>query len=215
MIFNQDTLYRMTGRRYHKHIAINQDNEGKYDNIQLFLIKANDPNFLIDTIEIDTKQLVSNGYILFDLHKYRSLCGLGEINVLTKKIFKSYGIKRKQNFVRAEFSKRRDKKRLIHDITEKTDIVANPFTIMLKNNEYYIRSNIVQPSEQKINGEINLFLLEENNVNKLVGYVNIPFDDIGYNQTNKLNTDLDLENCKIMTREEHKNVTFDMILGEN
>ena len=212
--FNQDTLYKMTGRRYHKHIAINEDKDGKYDNIQLFLIKGNDPNFLISTIEIDTKKLVQNGYIVFDLHHLRAVCGLGEITVLTKKIFKTYGVKRKQNFVRAEFSRRRDKKRLIHDIVEKDLLVTNPFTISLKENDFYLHSNFVQPSEQKIYGDVSLYLIEENNVNKLLGVLNIPFEDIGYNKKSKLNTDIDLNNCKIMTREEHKNLTFDMNIGD-
>jgi len=212
--FNQDTLYKMTGRRYHKHISINEDSEGKYDNIQLFLIKGNDPNFLIGTIEIDTKKLVSDGYIVYDLHKLRSICGLGEITVLTKKIFKTYGVKRKQNFVRAEFSRRRDKRRLVHDIIEKDPLVTNPFTISIKENNFYLHSNFVQPSEQKIYGDISLYLVSENNVNSLLGILHIPFNDIGYNKKSKLNTDIDLNNCKIMTREEHKNLTFDMSMGE-
>ena len=213
--FNQDTLYRMTGKRYHKHISVNQEKEGKYDNIQLFLIKQNDPNYLIGTIEIDTKKLVSTGYILYDLHKLRPVCGLGEITVLTKKIFKTYGVKRKQNFVRAEFSKRRDKRRLIHDITEQDQKVTNTFTISIKEDKFYLRSNFVQPAEQKIYGDIFLYVLNENNVNILNGMLHIPFNDVGYNQTVLLNTDIDLTTCKIMTREEHKNITFDMNLGEN
>ena len=206
--FNQDTLYKMTGRRYHKHIAINEDSEGKYDNIQLFLIKGNDPNFLIGTIEIDTKKLVSDGYIIYDLHKLRSICGLGEITVLTKKIFKTYGVKRKQNFVRAEFGRRRDKKRLVHDIEEKNPQVINPFTIIDGEKGYsingktarifYLHSNFVQPSEQKIYGDITLYLVEKNNVNKLVDVLHISYDDIGYNKRTKLNTNVDLNDCKII-----------------
>ena len=213
--FNEDTLYRMTGRRYHKHISINEEKDGKYDNMQLFLIKQNDPNYLIGTIEIDTKKLVSSGYILYDLHKLRAVCGLGEITVLTKKIFKTYGVKRKQNFVRAEFSRKRDKRRLIHDITVQDQQVTNTFTIIIKEGKFHLRSNFVQPTDQKIYGDIFLYVLNENNVNKLNGMLHIPFKDVGYNQTVLLNTDIDLATCKIMTREEHKNITFDMNLGEN
>ena len=213
--FNQDTLFKMTGRRYHKEISINLDNDGKYDNVVLYLIKGNDPNFLIATIEVDTKELIHEGYIIYDLHKLRNICGLGEINVLTKKIFKTYGVKRKQNFVRAEFSRRRDRRRLIHDIQEHSDIVINSFTISMSEGGYYIQSNFAQPDEQKIYGDVNFYLVDKNNVNKLISCVVIPYDDVGYNKNRKIETNIAIENCKIMTKEENRNLTFDMQLQEN
>lgn len=212
--FNQDTLYKMTGRRYHKDIAINAETDGKYDNVVLFLIKKNDPNFLLDTIEIDTKELVQDGYVLYDLHDLRSTCGLGEIDVLTKKIFKSYGVKIQQNFVRAEFTRRYDKKRLIHDVTELTDLVDNSFTIYNQDNEYYIKSNFGQPRDANIYKDVTLYLLQEDNVNILLDTITIPYVEIGYKITSKLKTNVQLENCKIMTKEENRNLTFDFDLQE-
>ena len=92
--FSQETLYKMTGRRKFRDVKINPEKEGRYDKIKLFLIKENDPNFLVDTIEVDPAELIVNGYLLYDMSSLRNVCGLGELRVMTKKIFKNYGIKR-------------------------------------------------------------------------------------------------------------------------
>ena len=65
--FNPDTLYRMTGVRYFKHVSLNPEKDGRYDNIVLYLIKNNDPNYLLKTITIDPAELIEEGYIVFDI----------------------------------------------------------------------------------------------------------------------------------------------------
>lgn len=214
--FNEDTLYKMTGKRYHRNLKINSHLEGKYDNVIFYLVKQNDPNFLIHTLEIDTAHLLKHGYLVFDMHHLHTVCGLGDMSVLTKKIFKSYGVKYKNYFVRPEFTKKESKSRNFVKLTATTKTVINPFTFIRRDGQYYIRSNFDDPNEHNIYKDLTIFLVDKNNINYMKSAITIPYDEIGYNKISKLHTKVKIEDCDILCKEENRLITFDYeLVGEN
>ena len=69
--FSQDTLYQMTGKRFFRNISINPESDGQYDPITLYLTRKNDPNFLVMTMTIDPRELIDEGYLIFDMAPIR------------------------------------------------------------------------------------------------------------------------------------------------
>lgn len=208
--FNQETLYKMTGRRQYRDVSINPEANGVYDKIVLYLIKENDPNFFIDTIEVDPVQLLTEGFLMYDMSSLRNICGLGEINVLTKKIFKDYGIKRKGYFVNADFSSRHDKKRNEIRLSPKQDLVNTTFTIVKRDDSYWLRSNFSNPHESQIYTDVNLYVIDKNNPNRLIEPFTIPVNEIGYNKEFYLSTSEHLEKCSFIAKDDFKNISFDI-----
>lgn len=213
--FSQETLYKMTGRRKFRDVKINPEKEGRYDKIKLFLIKENDPNFLVDTIEVDPAELIVNGYLLYDMSSLRNVCGLGELRVMTKKIFKNYGIKRKSHFGQADFVSRLSKRRNEAVIKDQRDEITTTFTVIRKdNNQHYLKSNFENPNETKIYNDLILYLIPKNNPNQLLGHIHVPIKEIGYQKEYYLTNDYSLENCSFLCREENNNITFDYDIQE-
>ncbi len=211
--FDQDTLYKMTGKRYFKQATINPEKDGRYDNVILYLIKDKDPNFLIKKIVIDPGELIEQGYLLFDMSPLRNICGLGEMSILTKKIFKTYRITKKATFVGADYTSRRSLRRR-HFIPQiSNEEVLCDFTILNEGDSYSMRSNFKEPSSAKIFSDIGLYVTDRNDPNRLLGTLLLPKKGIGYNTTIEVESTLDLANSAFMLREENKNVTFDITKG--
>ena len=209
--FSQETLYKMTGKRQFRDVSINPEKDGKYDKIVLYLIKENDPNFLIDTIEIDPADLIVKGFVMFDLSKLRNVCAVGEINVLTKKIFKNYGIKRKSHFVNADFTSKSDKRRNQVVVSKKHEAVDTTFTIIKRDEHYWLKSNFLNPHEHRLFTNLKLYVIKKNNPNHLMEPIYIPFSDVGNYNEFYLTTNSNLEECNFLALSDNRNITFDII----
>jgi len=209
--FSQETLYKMTGKRQFRDVSINPEKGGKYDKIVLYLIKENDPNFLIDTVELDPAELIVKGFVMYDLSDVRNVCGLGEVNILTKKIFKNYGIKRKSHFVNADFTSRGDKRRNELVISKKQQEVNTTFTIIKRDEHYWLKSNFLNPHEHRIYTNLKLYVVKKNNPNQLMEPLHIPITDVGFNNEFYLTTNSNLENCNFIAVGDNRNITFDII----
>ena len=210
--FNQDTLYRMTGKRFFRNISLNPEQDGIYDPITFYLIKENDPNFLVKTISVDPAELIEEGYIIFDMTPLRRVCGLGELSLLTKKIFSTYRLQRKANFTGVDYKTRFTRRRMFHVPTPVQEGAPSDFTIIRRGDIYYIRSNFNNPQDQKIYTDIGVYLTSPQNPNDLIGEMTIPLKDIGWESQVELEvTDIDLTNCGFLCRETSTNLTFDYI----
>jgi hypothetical protein len=209
--FNQDTLYRMTGKRYFKNVSLNPEQQGKYDPIVFYLIKNNDPNHLLRTIEIDPGELIEEGYLIFDMSPLRSYAGLGEISILTKKIFSSYGLTRKSNFTGTDYTTRFQKRRMFSVPTPQQKQIDSQFTVFYRNNRYYLKSNFDDPQEEKIYSDIAIYLTDKTNPSNLLGHLTLPVSDIGWKSTIELDTTVNLFNCGILASDATKNISIDYI----
>ena len=194
--FNQDTLYRMTGQRFFRNVSLNPEDGGEYDPIILYLIKDNDPNFLVKTLEVDPAELIEQGYIIFDMSPLRRICGLGEIKILTKKIFSSYRMQRRGAFTALDYRSRFAKRRAFALPTAQRTHVPTDFTIIRNKDETFLKSNFNNPEDNKIYGDLVLYITDKSNPSLLVQQLTIPKDNIGWEQTCRVNiSNINLTKC--------------------
>jgi hypothetical protein len=201
---NQDTIYKMTGKRFNKNYnATEQTAENK---LVFYLIKKNNPNYLLSTITIDVIDIVNNGYKLLDLTNLQNTLNLEDVDILTRRIFKNYGLKIKQNYVNIDYHTRRSNKRThtsIHKYTEDW----STFSVSPSTEGWIIKSNFHDPTEQKIYKDLKIFLTGKN-PNTLLDRIVIPYDQIGKFNEYIVKTKVDPTACKLLLGEEGKNITF-------
>jgi len=202
--FSQDTLYKMTGKRFNKNTSINPE-KGEYDTMELYVIRHNDPTFLIDTIEIDPLDLMTNGYKIYDLSHLRTICGLGDIDILTKRIFKSYGVKYRHYYTGSDYHRRKSQRRTHKKIQTGEQFAA--FSISPSNQGWIIKSNFDDPAEYKLYRDLTLFITADDPT-YLLQKIHIPLANLGNRQEFVVNTQLDIHNSRILLGEHAKNITF-------
>ena len=200
-----DLIYQLTGKVNSSEVKIRRDND--YEEIVLYIIEKNNPLRLLETIKINPIELIEKGYILFDFSNLRNTIALADIEVLTRRIFKSYGLKIKQNYVTVDYGLAQNNKRFHTRVKDSTTEEFATFSVSPSTQGWIIRSNFNNPHEYKIYKDINMFLTG-NNPNILLDSINIPFDKIGYNQEYIVKTKVDPTTCKILLGPEGKNITF-------
>ena len=200
---NQDTLYKLTGKRFNTKFS--KDDNTENTELDLYLIKHNNPLILVDTIKIDPIELINNGFMIFDMSHLATKIGLGDIDVLTRRIFKSYGLKIKQNYVTTDYHTRKSHRRMHIDILDTSRWCT--FTVSPSTGGWIIKSNFDDPNEQKIYKDLTIFLTG-NNPNELKDKIKIPFEKIGQKQEFLVKTKVDPTTCKLLMGEEGRNITF-------
>jgi hypothetical protein len=141
----------------------------------------------------------------------RSYAGLGEISILTKKIFSSYGLTRKSNFTGTDYTTRFQKRRMFSVPTPQQKQIDSQFTVFYRNNRYYLKSNFDDPQEEKIYSDIAIYLTDKTNPSNLLGHLTLPVSDIGWKSTIELDTTVNLFNCGILASDATKNISIDYI----
>jgi len=207
-----DLIYQLTGKVNSSEVKIQRDNA--YEKIVLYIVEKNNPIRLLETIEIDPVDLIEKGYILFDFSNLRNTIALADIDVLTRRIFRSYGLKIKQNYVTVDYGLAQNNKRFHTRINKDASDDFSTFSVSLSTQGWIIRSNFNDPHEHKIYKDINMFLTG-NNPNILLDSITIPFTSIGYNQEYIVKTKVDPTTCKILLGPEGKNITFKIEELEN
>lgn len=213
---NQDLVYKITGRRYNKNLKAKIVQED-YDKVELYLIMKNNPTLFIESVVIDPLDLMNEGYKIFDLSHLRTTCSASEIQVLTKRIFKSYGTKYKRYYTGADFNTRKGLRRyhaFIADTKNKkympTEDKLEKYTFVISESDsgWVIKSNFNDPTEYKIYRDLKLFITGED-PNELLHSVVIPWDKLGWHQEYIVDKiPYYAEDCKILVGDGIKNITF-------
>lgn len=213
---NQDLVYKITGRRYNKDLKTKLV-EDEYDKVELYLIMKNNPTLFIDSIEIDPLDLMNEGYKIFDISHLRTTCSASEIQVMTKRIFKSYGTKYKRYYTGADFNTRKGLRRYhayIADNRNKRYLSADEkldtFTFIISETDagWSILSNFNDPVEYKIYRDLKLFVTGQD-PNELLHTIVIPWDHLGWHQEYHVpRMPYYAEDCKILVGDGVKNITF-------
>ena len=213
---NQDVVYRLTGRRYNKNLKTKVFDEN-YDKIQIYLIMKNNPTLFIECLEVDPIELMNEGYKIFDISHLRTTCSASELQVLTKRIFKSYGTKYKRYYTGADFNTRKGLRRYHAYIVDKNNkkyisasdkVEKYTFVISETDSGWSILSNFNDPVEYKIYRDLKLFITGED-PNELLYSVVIPWEKLGWHQ--EYNVDkmpYYAEDCRILVGDNIKNITF-------
>lgn len=202
---SQDTLYKLTGRRFNRKYNLEENiNKSK---IELYFVKEDNPFYLYEKIIIDPIDLVNNGYKLYDFSHLKTKIAMNNVSVLTKRIFKNYGIKYKQNYITVDYHTRKSIRREF--TTVETPIKGKFYTFSVKKHPkgWSITSNFDDPVRQRIYRDINLYLTDQNPF-VLVESIQIPLDAIGMNKTFLLETEVDLSECFLLMGEEGKYINF-------
>ena len=201
---NQDTIYKMTGKRFNK--TVNMSETSTEHQLVFYIIKKNNPNYLISKIKIDVIDIVTNGYKLLDLSHLQNKISLEDIDILTRRIFKNYGLKIKQNYVNIDYHTRRSNKRT-HTKIHKFTNDWSTFSVSPSTEGWIIKSNFSDPIEQKIYKDLKIFLTSDD-PNILLDKIVIPYDQIGKFNEYIVKTTVDPTTCKLLLGEEGKNITF-------
>ena len=200
-----ELIYKLSGKQQNSKIIVNQKRD--YDNLHLFLTSKNNPMHLLANIEIDIIELLEAGYKVIDLDYLKNKIELKSIDILTKRIFKSYGIKYKNNYLNPDYGYRVTNKRRHIKVLEDTWSDPTAFSISPSTQGWILRSNFVNPSEYKIYKDIKMFLTTSN-PNAMLDRIIIPYDKIGYNQEYIVKTKVDPTECMILIGEEGRNIDF-------
>jgi hypothetical protein len=82
---NPSSIQKLTSFTYKKHLEISKDSD-----LTLYVIKHNNPEFLIDTIEIDPVELLENGNIIYNISAVTKYTTYDDIGFITRRCFKNY-----------------------------------------------------------------------------------------------------------------------------
>lgn len=202
----KEAMYKLTGHRFRK-VAIEKKAEINRDNINLYIVKHNNPLYLVDTISIDLIDLVNNGYILYDISHLRNKIGLADISILTKRIFKTYGLKIKNTYTSSDYLRRKSLKRYYFSKTSDEETFL--FNIYKKENKWIFKSNFDKSDDLKIYNDIKFYVFDKT-PNHLIDSFVIPKDKIGQNNEIEINVDCDLTKYNLMTNEIGKQISIEI-----
>lgn len=199
---SEDTMYNLTGSRFARKFSDSENTK-----LSFYFIAENNPFRLLDTVEVDLLELFNNGYILLDLSELKTVIGLGEVRVLTKRMFKNYGLKVKQNYVNIDHRSRKSLKRYSVKLRPPSYQKSTLFTIQKTNTGWNIKSNFDNPEEHRIYKDLKIFITGEEPT-ELLQTITVPYGYIGKEQIYFFETTLNPKQCKFLMGEDGRNLSF-------
>lgn len=82
---NQESIRRLSNMTFNKTLQIEEDND-----LALYIIKHNNPDFFVQKLDIDVNELLETGNNIFDISSLRKYISLQDIGILTRRCFKNY-----------------------------------------------------------------------------------------------------------------------------
>lgn len=82
---NKESIKKLTSFTYKKHLQISEDSD-----LTIYIIKHNNLDYLITSIEIDPIELLENGSIVFDIEDVTKYTTYDNIGFITRRCFKNY-----------------------------------------------------------------------------------------------------------------------------
>jgi len=200
---SNDAVYKMTGRRNNRQFSKKENVNNS--TIYFYITEKNNPLRLIKTIKIDPIDLLNKGYKLFDLSDLQNVIGLNNIDILTRRVFKSYGLKSKENYVSVEYLKRKNSRRNHYNITGINKEAA--FYISKSTAGWIFKSNFDDPHEFKIYRDLKIYITGITPFD-LRDTIVLPVTELGKYNELYVNTDADLLTSKLLIGEEGKHLSF-------
>ena len=200
---SNDAVYKMTGHRSNRRFSKKENVNNS--TIYFYITEKNNPLRLIKTIKIDPIDLLNKGYKLFDLSDLQNVIGLNNIDILTRRVFKSYGLKSKENYVSIEYLKRKNSRRNHYNITNINKEAA--FYISKSTAGWIFKSNFDDPHEFKIYRDLKIYITGITPFD-LRDTIVLPVTELGKYNELYVNTDADLLTSKLLIGEEGKHLSF-------
>ena len=82
---NPLSIRKLSNMTFNKKIIIDDNND-----LSLYIVKHNNPDYLIDTIDVDAQELLDNGNVIYDITSIRKHVSLTDLGFLTRRCFKNY-----------------------------------------------------------------------------------------------------------------------------
>jgi hypothetical protein len=82
---NPEAIRKLSSMTFNKHIIVDDQND-----LSLYIVKYNSPDYLVATIDIDAQELLDNGNVIYDIKNIRQHISLSDIGILTRRCFKNY-----------------------------------------------------------------------------------------------------------------------------
>ena len=202
---NSDTVFRMTGTLKNKGRKWSKAHNINNSVLLFYIIEKDNPLNLIHTIEIDPIDLINQGYMLYDLTTIVNKVGLRNVDVLTKRIFKSYGLKFKSKYVTSEYLTRKNQRRNSRVISKTS--ASSTFTVSQSVAGWTFKSNFTDPHEHKIYHDINIYVTGTTPF-ELRDKFTIPYTEIGHGKEFIHDSEITLDGANVLLGEEGKNITF-------
>ena len=199
---SSDTVLKMVGRNVNKKFsqAHNENNTTLY----FYIVAKDNPLHLYKTIEINPIDLINNGVVTYDLYDLSTKVALGDIDVLTRRVFKSYGLKKKTTYVTLDYNRRKVTKRNMISIGTEESAV---FTLSQANSGWIVRSNFQDPEEVKIYSDLTFYIVGDSPY-ELKGSFTLPKTELGWGRETSIKTDADLRTSQMLVGEAGRNITF-------
>jgi len=200
---SNDAVWKLTGRRANRKFSKKENVNNSV--IYFYITEKNNPLKLLKTIKIDPIDLINKGYQLFNLSDLQNVIGLNNIDILTRRIFKSYGLKSKENYVNVEYLRRKNSRRNHCVITANNK--ESTFYISKSTEGWIFRSNFKDPDEFKIYSNIKIYITG-NSPFELRDQIVLPLSELGEYKELYVKTNADLLTSKLLIGEEGKHLTF-------
>jgi hypothetical protein len=202
---SQDLIFKMTGNRFRK--KFNTENNVNQSKFEFYLIAENNPLYLMEIIEVDPIVLFNNGYIMVDLSHLKTKIGMRELQVLTKRIFRDYGIKFKQNYTSVDYTAKKSLRRHTTRVLSNSYEDWTTFSVSPSTEGWIFRCNFNDPFEHKIYEDLKIYLVDDD-PNSLLDKIVLPFNKLGKDKEFIIKTKVDPLSCNMLLGEEGRNVTF-------
>ena len=82
---NPESIQKLTSFTYRKQLEISKDSD-----LTLYVVQHNNPDHLIDVIELDPIELLTNGSLFFDIAHITKYTSYEDIGFITRRCFKNY-----------------------------------------------------------------------------------------------------------------------------
>ncbi len=208
---SEDLVYKLTGTRYGAKLTPTGEN---FPIIELYLIHKKNPQLLLGTVRINPFDLINEGYLIHDLSHLKTRLSLGEVDVLTKRIFTTYGVKRKEIWSgAADYGKKKTTRRhqikLIDGITTNNPNVKENFmfSVSQATGAWILKSQFEDATTHNIYRDIVLFVTNKN-PNEYLGKIHVPYEKIGKYQEHYIKTDIALDKAHFIVKDNNKHITM-------
>lgn len=202
---SQDVVYKMTGSRFAR--KFNSDDNINKSKFEFYLIAENNPFHLLGVVEVDPIKIFNDGYVLLDLNHLKTKIPLRDVRILTKRIFRDYGLKFKENYVNIDYKTRKSASRYKTRPFDKNYKNWTTFSISPSTEGWIFRCNFDDPNEHKIYRDLKIFLTGDEPT-QLLDRIVIPYDKLSKNNEFIVKTKVNPLTCNMLLGEDGRNVTF-------
>lgn len=192
---NQISLKRLANLHMRQKLKIDYS-----ENLKFYLVKQNNPDFLIETYEINPEDLIMNRRVMVDVGDITAHASINDISMLTLRNFENYRFEIvKDKYIGKEETKASQNTKRIQLAIDGSDESSQYHIEFLQKDDQLIISSCVIPEQFDhlgITSKKYPFYFVGETVDEFIGAVKVDMSRLrmGYVERHKINFDLDKSN---------------------